>query len=1341
MTRMRVILKWLIYVLAGIGVLFAAAVIVMRVWLERSPEIAPQVVVRVESLSGLQFGFSSLDARLGWDGPELVFRNARITVPGQHDAVVTALAGRVGFDWWRALRTGRLGAGRLVLQGAKLYVYRTEAGVELRGQGDIANSANGAHLSVNDLPVGRLRIEDASITLQDLRRQSEPWHIDRVSLDIDRDPAALDLEGSVRLPDALGTHLDISAHLSGDLASETQLEWSTHIRLAGGSFAGFTTLMPVWSGLPTSGMADLDFTARGRGGALDAITGRFMLKDVLLGELAPAGEQRLSQLAGQISLAHLAARWDLVAKGITIDPGHDAWRAGDLHVTVDQTVDGIRYIALRSPELPLDRLVSLAALMPAGGARDALLALAPRGKLSAVDLSFAHGVSPGQWTVNGLARFQGLGMNAWGKLPGFTGINGVLTGQGDHGHLQVGSKGFMLDLQEYLPAPVYSSELAMSLDWSSATDGWRLAVDSVHSFSADGSGDGKAQLWLPADNQSPQLDLDIRLNDIDARHAARYLPERKYPSKVSSWLDAALLAGKVTNAQLRYRGPVRNFPFRDGSGVFEVRVPFSGLTMHYRDGFANIEELDGVAEFRNEGFSSTVSHARVLGLEIGDGSAAMVDFKTGNFIATASAHGNLKDALAFLQSSPIGPTLGDYFQHLTGRGALVAKVKLEFPFTHFADRHIEVSGHLAQANVTAPGVTDEIKNLTGSFVLRDRELRVSDATANWMGGVTRLKATTVRGPTPHTGERVLVVSADGTALADKVQKQLGISRGEWFSGQLPWHGEMRMPWFEWQPRPVVEAGALPGSLPQAQDIKLRALPISVHWESALGGFGIALPGPIAKTSDVTRIARLDALIDPAVPVDAPPLPRKVPALEQGLTNKPKPSVVTVRAQLGQDNAVFEWVDNEAYQLKRGTVRFGGGAAALKDVPGVWLEGRLPDFDLSAWLSVRLTDKPGSPMSDYLRGANVLVDRFNVLGFGFNQVALALEARAGAWRATVSGPTAQGTVVIPWNSQGLDPLSITLDHLAIDEHALKEDALNDSEADSVTDPAMLPAMTLQVRDLQMRAKRFGALEAVLRHDPHGLILEHAALTGASYRALVHGSWMQSLTGQKSKLAFTLDSTNLKDTLGAWGFDATLSGKSGHASGDFSWSGGPQGDLLAKATGNVNIRIDTGELMTVAPGAGRVLGLLSIAALPRRLTLDFKDLTDKGFAFDYIKGDFEFRDANAYTTNLVLKGPAAEIGVVGRTGLKAHDYDQTAKVTGNLGGSIAAAGALAGGPAVGAALLLFSTVFKEPLSGIARGYYRITGSWDQPKVERIGASAARDAEGALENVDAVPAGTLR
>jgi uncharacterized protein YhdP len=38
-------------------------------------------------------------------------------------------------------------------------------------------------------------------------------------------------------------------------------------------------------------------------------------------------------------------------------------------------------------------------------------------------------------------------------------------------------------------------------------------------------------------------------------------------------------------------------------------------------------------------------------------------------------------------------------------------------------------------------------------------------------------------------------------------------------------------------------------------------------------------------------------------------------------------------------------------------------------------------------------------------------------------------------------------------------------------------------------------------------------------------------------------------------------------------------------------------------------------------------------------------------------------------------------------------------------------------IGGAVLIFTQVFKQPLKGLARGYYRITGNWDNPIVERI------------------------
>jgi len=156
------------------------------------------------------------------------------------------------------------------------------------------------------------------------------------------------------------------------------------------------------------------------------------------------------------------------------------------------------------------------------------------------------------------------------------------------------------------------------------------------------------------------------------------------------------------------------------------------------------------------------------------------------------------------------------------------------------------------------------------------------------------------------------------------------------------------------------------------------------------------------------------------------------------------------------------------------------------------------------------------------------------------------------------------------------------------------------------------------------------------------------------------------------------------------------------------------------GRVHVELEDGQLRNVEPGAaGRVLGLMSVVELPRRLALDFRDVTDEGLAFDSVRGDFEVHDGDAFTKNLLLTGTAVDIGVAGRTGLASQDYDQTVIVSGNPGGPLAVAGALAAGPVVGAGVLVLSQLFKGQLKGLTRAYYRVTGPWAAPVVERISA----------------------
>ena len=139
------------------------------------------------------------------------------------------------------------------------------------------------------------------------------------------------------------------------------------------------------------------------------------------------------------------------------------------------------------------------------------------------------------------------------------------------------------------------------------------------------------------------------------------------------------------------------------------------------------------------------------------------------------------------------------------------------------------------------------------------------------------------------------------------------------------------------------------------------------------------------------------------------------------------------------------------------------------------------------------------------------------------------------------------------------------------------------------------------------------------------------------------------------------------------------------------------------------------MDVEPGgSGRVLGLLSLAEIPRRLTLDFSDFFQKGFAFNEAKGDFIFNQGRARTDNLKLNGPAAEIRVSGSTGLRDQTYDQRVEVLPKAGGVLPALGLLAGGPAGAAVGAMAQAVLQKPLKQTTRVVYQISGSWKEPKV---------------------------
>lgn len=198
---------------------------------------------------------------------------------------------------------------------------------------------------------------------------------------------------------------------------------------------------------------------------------------------------------------------------------------------------------------------------------------------------------------------------------------------------------------------------------------------------------------------------------------------------------------------------------------------------------------------------------------------------------------------------------------------------------------------------------------------------------------------------------------------------------------------------------------------------------------------------------------------------------------------------------------------------------------------------------------------------------------------------------------------------------------------------------------------------------------------------------------------------------------LASEDVGDTLSYMGFESGVDAKNGRMSVNLEWTGGMPPDFISAVRGTAVMNINDGSLTEVKPGAGRAVGLLSVDALPRRLTLDFRDVFKKGFFFDKLKGDFTIADGSAFTNNLILRSPAADIGIAGTINLVDRTYDQTALVSGEVGNTLPVVGAIAAGPVIGAGLFVLKEIFKGPLRGAVQVQYHITGPWENPVVERV------------------------
>ena len=379
-----------------------------------------------------------------------------------------------------------------------------------------------------------------------------------------------------------------------------------------------------------------------------------------------------------------------------------------------------------------------------------------------------------------------------------------------------------------------------------------------------------------------------------------------------------------------------------------------------------------------------------------------------------------------------------------------------------------------------------------------------------------------------------------------------------------------------------------------------------------------------------------------------------------------------------------------------------------------IQGQTDEIRLNEWLSIAGTegDAGSVRIGDRIRSIDLVIDNLYLFGQHLQDHRVIVDRGADEWLVQVEGEQADGSVTIPYNLPGDRPIVLDMNVLTLpgsDESGGGADDL---------DPRTLAAISIKASEFALGNRHLGAVEAEFKRTADGLRATGLTVTDESFSIELDAGWVvdsQTESGQRSYLTGKLKSRNVMETMRRLDYTPGIDSDDMEMDIDVSWPGGPREDFLNDLEGEVVVRLGAGQLIEVEPGAGRIFGLMSVVALPRRLALDFSDVLEKGFGFDAILGTFRIENGNAYTCNLSLDSPAADIGIAGRVGLATRDYEQTAIVSANVGNTLPLVGVVVAGPQVAAALLIFSQIFKKPLQDMGQIYYGIEGSFDDAEVE--------------------------
>lgn len=963
------------------------------------------------------------------------------------------------------------------------------------------------------------------------------------------------------------------------------------------------------------------------------------------------------------------------------------------------------------------------------GLRQTLSDLAPAGDLRNLDVALPPGDADWKQRLSIRANLAQVSVNAWKGAPGATGVDGYLEAGITQGFVDLDSDNLALAFPSLYPAPIATTRANGRVRWR-ITD-QRVLVDSsvLDLQMAAGHANGLLQLDLrkvAGDGAPPMMHLAIGLTDSDARYRNWFVPRILSPALLD-WLDNSLSEGRVPQAGFVFYGPL--IALEHERPAIQLFVDTDNTRLEYWKGWPAVDGISGRLLLDNGELDVNVPRATLFGMQLAGNEVTLRASGDGPELAVRSRiRGPADDALRFIKESPIHAQIGGFLNSWTMTGDVDGVLDLQMPLGQARrEVQVKVESTLADNTLRVGNANIAIEKLNGKLRFESASGLNSEALQGelWRHPIKVGISSEMTGG----GMRTTLTSRGRIAMADLVDwstlKLLGFANGEALAHMT---------------------------------ITARKGRAALSLRSSMRGVTTELPAPLGKTAAESMPLRIDMPLSGDQRVMRLKLGDQVDARvllgdggAQSVTvgiNRAAHTHFSPRSiQIAGD---FDILDLDTWQevakryqaLPEPNVPVAQSPAPVAPsvAATVAVEGAIAAV-------VDTAAVPAEPAPAQRPAWHIVIPEiraWQLRGFGrqVSYARLAADLRGDDWQVWLVNEDIVGNLVWP-HGDGV-PIRLELNRFTPDAlhpagfdpaanqdagaHQPPDPAAAAEHAPSQRDPidfTRIPAIDVTIHQLSWGGRALGRWQFGVRSDANHLYVrdivgQFAGMTidgGNGNGGLL--TWSNDDGVESTRVSAQARAGDFAQVLDNLGYEAIITTEKSSFDIAMHWAGAPSDYAVESLKGEILVDLRNGAFLNAPSGANntlKVVSFLNLNNILKRLQLDFSDLSQRGYAFDRVKGSVVF-DHGVFSADdpLLVSGSSSEVRIAGDVYWLNETLDMEIAVTLPIGSNLPWVAALTGyGLPVAAGVFVASKVLKKQVDKLSSVVYRMQGPWNQPVV---------------------------